>query len=46
MDDMTWMSSFYEPPFQLSTLRPMLAVRVTAMLLMAFGCGALLLAWS
>ena len=47
MDDMTWMSSFYESPLQLSKWPPALALRVAAMLLAAVGCsGALLVAWS
>lgn len=38
MDDMTWMSSFYEPPFQPLERQPVLAV-VAAAVLTAVRCG-------
>ncbi len=47
MDDMTWMSSFYEPPLQLSKRQLVSGFWAAAMMLAAIGCGgALLMAWS
>ena len=46
MDDMTWMSSFYESPLQLSKRQPALALWVAAMVLAALGCSSALVAWS
>lgn len=42
MDDMTWMSSFYEPPFRPPQWRPALAVAAVAALLATVGGAALL----
>ncbi len=44
MDDMTWMSSFYELPSQPSKGRPVLVFWLAAALLMAIGCGGVVLA--
>ena len=47
MDDMTWMSSFYELSRQPSKRQPVLAFWLVAALLMAIGCGGVVLAtWS
>ncbi len=47
MDDMTWMSSFYEPLLQLSKRQPASDSWTATMMLIAVGCsGVLLMAWS
>ena len=44
VDDMTWMSSFYELPLQPSHGQPVRAFWLAAALLMAAGCGGVVLA--
>lgn len=44
MDDMTWMSSFYEPPPQPSRRHAVRAFWMTVALLAAMGCGGVMLA--